>query len=395
MIRGCRDCSFLFECGGPNGHPDLFGCHRVTREVCRANGWTCPDCSPGEFLRRKVAIELRSKVNSRLIGPSLLLPSYVPVLQHRYGWSGRLPFEIVAIPTSKVLGGRGGRFGPLFDSAKELRRKFRLGLDTQVLLVSVNTDPFLERYWRWAKVTRTPQRLAALDIAGITIPNFSFFSDAPRFHHLYNRGRLQACLNELADAGVPVVPHIHALTSGDLTYWLAWLRKHPEVRHVCREFQTGNDEDAVDELARLQDDVGRALHPVIVGGARFAARLRGRFAHFTIVDSRPFMAALHRRRAVDRDGLLDWKPYPTRTRREVGALLKHNIELYSESFEKPIVRQTSMFDLFDRLSVRQATSASSQPTFATVATDGRRAVRLPMLIETSALRIGNEDAGRA
>jgi hypothetical protein len=299
---------------------------------------------------------------------------------------------MVAIPTSKVLGGRDGHFGPLFDSAEELRRKFRLGLDTQVLLVSVNTDPFLERYWRWAKVTRAPERLAALGIAGITIPNFSFFSDAPRFHHLYNRGRLQACLNELAEAAVPVVPHIHALTSGDLAYWLVWLRDHPEVRHVCREFQTGNDEGAVDELARLQDEIGRALHPVIVGGARFAARLRGRFTHFTIVDSKPFMAALHRQRAVDRDGLIDWERYPTGTRREVGVLLKHNIELYSQSFEKPIVRQTSMFELFDRFSVREAARAPNQPAFAI---DGRRIVRLPVLIDTNELQIENEDAGRA
>jgi hypothetical protein len=305
-----------------------------------------------------------------------------------------LPYGIVAIPTSKVLGGRNGHFGPLFDSAEDLRRKFRLGLDTQVLLVSVNTDPFLERYWRWAKVTRTPERLAALGISGITIPNFSFFSDAPRFHHLYNRGRLQACLNELAEAAVPVVPHIHALTSGDLSYWLVWLREHPEVRHVCREFQTGNDEGAVDELARLQDEIGRALHPVIVGGARFAARLRGRFTHFTIVDSKPFMAALHRERAVDRDGLVDWEPYSTGTRQEVGLLLKHNIKLYSQSFERPIVRQTSMFELFDRLSVREVADATHQPALA-LARDGRQIVRLPVLIEPSALRIENEDAGRA
>jgi hypothetical protein len=378
MIRGCRGCSFLVECGGLDGNLDLFGCHRATQKVCRENDWTCPDCSPGEFLRRKAAVEARAKGTGRPMGPSVPLPSYVPNLQHRYGWSGRLPLEVVAIPTSKVVGGRDRCFGPLFKSAEELRRKFHLGLDTQVLLVSVTADPFLERYWRWAKESRTAERLAALGIAGITIPNFSFFSDAPRFHHLYNRGRLEACLNELAESAVPVVPHVHALTSGDLAYWRGWLREHAEIRHVCREFQTGNDEEQIDELARFQDEIGRALHPVVVGGARFAARLRGRFAHYTIVDSKPFMTALHRQRAVERDGLVDWEPHPTRTPQEVGALLRHNIELYGQIVGTPNVYQTSMLEVFERaISAREAARASKQTALSI---EGGRIVRLPVLV---------------
>jgi hypothetical protein len=123
---------------------------------------------------------------------------------------------------------------------------------------------------------------------------------------------------------------------------------------------------------------------VIVGGARFAARLRGSFAHYTIVDSKPFMAALHRQRAVERDGLANWEPHSTRTPREVGALLKHNIELYSQILVTPTVRQTSMFEVFERaIFAREAARASSQTTFPI---DGRRIVRLPVLVETSTRR---------
>jgi Domain of unknown function (DUF4417) len=385
MIRGCRACCFLAECGGLDGTLDFFGCHRASPEVCRANGWTCPQCSPGEFLRRKAAVRARVRgAAARPNGPLVPLPAYVGNLQHRYRWTGRLAQSVVAIPTPEVIGGRGRSFGPKFKTLDELRRKFHLGPDTQVLLVSVTTDPFLEQYWRWAKETRAVERLAELGVAGITVPNFSFFSDAPRFHHLYNRGRLEACLNELAAAAVPVIPHIHALTAGDLEYWRAWLREHVEVRHVCREFQTGNDEEAINEIARLQDEIGRALHPVIVGGARFAARLRDLFTHSTIVDSTPFMKGVHRQRAVECDGRVAWESHPTRTARAAGALVRHNIELYGAIVGNPSRYQTSMLDAFEQaLLEREAARVSKQTALPL---KPGRAVRLPVLLEPGAVR---------
>lgn len=384
MILGCRACCFLAECGGLDGTLDFFGCHRATPEVCRANGWTCPQCSPGEFLRRKAAVRARVRGAARPNGPSVPLPAYVANLQHRYGWTGRLPQSVVAIPTPEVIGGRGRSFGPKFKSLQELRSKFHLGPDTQVLLVSVTTDPFLERYWRWAKETRTAERLAEFGLASITVPNFSFFSDAPRFHHLYNRGRLEACLNELAQAAVPVIPHVHALTSGDLAYWCAWLREHVEVRHVCREFQTGNDEEAINELARLQDEIGRDLHPVIVGGTRFAARLRDLFSHSTVIDSIPFMKAVHRQRAVERDGRVTWEPHQTSTARAVGALVRHNIELYGAIAGNPSRYQTSMLDAFERGILARETARVSKQTALLL--EPGRTVHLPVLLETDAVR---------
>lgn len=377
MISGCRACSFLAECGGLDGTLDFFGCHRVTPAECRARGWTCPYCSPGEFMRRRTAVLARATSVARPTGPSFALPPYVANLQHRYGWAGQLPMSIVAIPTSEVIGGRGRRFGPLFKSAGALRRAFHLAPDTQILLVSVGADRFLERYWRWAKASHTAERIANVGIAGITVPNFSFFSDAPRFHHLYNRGRLEACLNELAAAHVPTIPHVHAQTAADLGYWRGWLREHAEIRHVCREFQTGNTEVEIDELADLQDKIGRALHPVIIGGRRYAAKLRGLFGRYTIVDSTPFMKALHRQRAVEREGAIEWEPRTTTTSREAGALLKHNIVEYGRMIEPAPVYQTSMFDAFEHaIAAREAVRASKQ---ISLPLEGRETVRLPLL----------------
>lgn len=343
MIRGCHQCAFFSDCGGVRGNLDLFGCHSASPAVCRKNEWTCPACSPGEYLRRMQAVYNRSRGLASPVGPSVSLPTYVPTLQHRNGWSGLLPLEVAAIPTHLVVGGRGRRFGPLFGSAADLRSKFQLWPRTQLLLISVGVDAFLERYWCWAKATNTAARLAELGVAGITVPNFSFFADAPRFHHIYNRGRLEASLRELAEAGVPVIPHIHALTGGDLMYWRNWLRDHTEVQHVCREFQTGNNEEAIDELAQLQLDIGRPLHPIIVGGSRFADRLRKHFTGYTLVDSTPFMKAMHRQRATKYLEKLRWEPHPTRTPREVGDLLKHNLEIYKRSIS-PSILQTSLAD---------------------------------------------------
>jgi hypothetical protein len=202
MIGGCARCSFLDSCGGLDGAEfDLFGCHRVPAETCRKNSWTCPICNLGEYVRRMAEVKNRSVGGGPVIATCSDLPPYVARIDHAKHWTGMLPADIVAVPTSRIIGGHGKNFGPKYRDRHTLLQRFHLRPHSRILLVSVSSDPYLEQYWGWAKHTRTPERLAALGIAGITIPNYSFFSDAHRFHLLYNRARIAACLAELSAAG--------------------------------------------------------------------------------------------------------------------------------------------------------------------------------------------------
>jgi Domain of unknown function (DUF4417) len=358
MIGGCGRCSFLRVCGGLDGvEPDFFGCHLAPEETCRKNGWTCPICNTVEYVRRTGEVHARATGGGPVLAPSCELPPYVARIDHAKHWSGVLRVDAVALPTKRVVGGHGRNFGPKFASRRALLRSYHLPSHAHVLLISVSSDPYLEQYWGWAKRTATPERLAALGIAGITIPNFSFFSDAHRYHLLYNRGRIEACLAELSTAGVPVIPHIHALTTGDHRYWIGWLRVNPQVRYVCREFQTGNGETEIDELARIQDVAGRELHPLVIGGARFAPRLRELFARSTIVDATPFVKAQNGQRAILANGRVQWVSRYTASPPGRGQLLQHNINVYEALIAKRYTPdpQLSMLDAFDQtLRARQA-----------------------------------------
>jgi hypothetical protein len=357
MIAGCNRCSFLEACGGVDGALDLFGCHQASPETCRKNGWICPICDLTTYTKRWAAVKARADPTHPPLAASCELPPYVPRIDHAGHWSGVLPADVVAMPTSRIVGGRGRSFGPKYRSRSQLLRHFHLRRTAHVFLISVAEDPYLEQYWGWGRRTRTPERLASLGIAGITIPNFSFFSDAHRYHLLYNRARLAACLSELSGAGVPVIPHVHALTIGDRLYWIDWLRDNPQVRYVCREFQTGNGEKELEELAEIRDVVGRELHPLIVGGARFARRLRELFTRSTIVDATPFIKAQNGQCAVARDGRVEWRPQYASSRRARGALLRHNIHIYEDFIAKSPspASQMSMLDVFEQaLRARQA-----------------------------------------
>lgn len=367
MIGGCARCSFVDSCGGLDGNElDFFGCHRAPAETCRKNAWTCPICNPLEYVRRLAEVRSRSADVGPVITPCCNLPPYVARIDHARHWTGVLPVDIVAMPTSRIVGGRGQHFGPKYRSRQALLRRFHLPSHAQILLVSVSSDPYLEQYWGWAKHTRTPERLASLGVAGITVPNFSFFSDAHRFHLLYNRARIAASLGELSAAGVPVIPHVHALTSDDRRYWIAWLRSNPQVRYVCREFQTGNSVAEIEELDAIQQSIGRELHPVIIGGKRFAPRLGELFRRSTIVDATPFMKAQNGQRAVIEDGIVRWRVHCTSSKHARGALLRHNIHVFQQFVAGQLVpeRQLSILDALEQ-AARAAHAVRTRPAATT------------------------------
>jgi hypothetical protein len=127
--------------------------------------------------------------------------------------------------------------------------------------------------------------------------------------------------------------HVNALTREDWSMWIGALRENPAVRHVCKEFQTGlrdaqRASEALDGLSRLQDGVGRALHPLIVGGRRVSRTVGERFASFTVVDSVPFLVTMHRKR-ISIDGHVAVQlDNPTSPGESLDILLQDNIRTY-------------------------------------------------------------------
>lgn len=62
----------------------------------------------------------------------------------------------------------------------------------------------------------------------------------------------------------------------------SFLQAHAEITVVAKEFQTGlanqeRGEAAILKLAELQTTLGRSLHVVAIGGARYRPQLRAAF----------------------------------------------------------------------------------------------------------------------
>src|SRR5207248_2056019 len=137
-----------------------------------------------------------------------------------------LAADVVALRLFQVVGlRRGGGYGPRFSTAIELRAAYRLSPGTRVILVGVDEDAPLERFWHHHRVHSVCEALAKLSLE-VTIPNYSFFTCVPRFQILRNRKRILLAAERLSRAGVRVAIHLNAITKADWAFWLTFLREH-------------------------------------------------------------------------------------------------------------------------------------------------------------------------
>jgi hypothetical protein len=327
----CPSCAYLLACGGLE-QQSLFGCFSACGS-CREGGrncdYTCPS-KPG-FLQDFAEIGgFHPQQRRELPGPSEELPTYVPLIRHGYRRDTPLPLPMVGLNTFEVLD---MKCASRELSPEDLRHRFRVSSDARMLLISVAQDRYVESFWEHRTVAKL-RILNELGVAAITTPNFSFFDDAPRLHSIRNFWRIVRSAEDLADAGLSPIVHVNALSREDWKQWAEMLRKNPAIRYVCKEFQTGLRDsrratEALDGLRGLQQSVGRALHPVIVGGRRVVSRVAASFDHFTVADSVPFMATVNRKRITWTGTAIIEEDQPTEPEESLDELLQANVRAYT------------------------------------------------------------------
>jgi hypothetical protein len=224
------------------------------------------------------------------------------------------------------------------DSALSLRRRFKVAPTAKIILNSATVDSHIETYWKERKINAVAKALARLEIWGITVPNYSFFEDAPRTHTFWQRERMRVVAEEFSEAGLNVIPHLNAATELDWSYWRDFLRHHNSPITVAKEFQTGLSSPelglkAIEALARLQDALAtKRLHPILIGGGRYLHSARRLFDHCTVIDSIPFMRAMHRQTLQLRPGgRLRWQPSGTKRGEPLDDRLAANISSYEKA----------------------------------------------------------------
>lgn len=328
---GCLSCPLLEVCGGQTRVGGGWSCE----SRCAKCDHTKCDlvCFGKPRVLARALREVRSSFDWKDIGPVRSpehLPSYIPTIHHGSRRSRPLRSPWVALPLDRVLR-RKQRSTPVVESPEEFRRHFRLAPETKLLLLGTGEDHPIEQYWKWHTKLSLPAALGRLGWDAAVVPNYSFFIDDPRVQQLHNRKRSLLCGEEWSRNGIPTIPYLLALTPGDYIYWLRFLKAHPEVTMIAKEFQTGlgnweRGTQALESIARLQDHLKRPFHFVAVGGAQYQEKFGSLFDHSTLIDSVPFMKTVRRQRPGGLgEGRLFWKSAGDR---RLDSLLRHNLRRY-------------------------------------------------------------------
>jgi len=338
VSRGCSDCALFPPCGGLEIHTaDLFGCYDRCRTKCLAKecDLTCSNNQP-LFWERWAEVggllEFSHSPFTSFAGTNLR--PYMPMIRSGVLRRRRLNSEFVALSLYEALRMLRTPNGYKALSRSEFRKKLRLRDDCKILLVGVSYDAHIESFWR--RHAALIPLLPALDVVAVTAPNFSSFTDVPREHILYNRKRALRIADKFLLHGIAVIPHFNAINWRDWKFWSQLLRETPHLRVFCKEFQTGNRtkincEETIDDMVKLQDDVGEALHPIVVAGGRSVDLLRRKFATFTVIDSNPSMKTNMRQIAeLAGNGMIRWRKILSKPNKCLSSLLDHNVSIYTK-----------------------------------------------------------------
>ncbi len=347
LSMGCQNCLDRTVCGGLHVDRPVFDC----LSLCCGESTNCDSVcrkKPIEFAQRVREVqgfELHNVARSAVLkSPSI--PNVVPIILH--GKKRSTSFNVastVCLPFYDVIARQDG--GSRYDNVAALIDGFKLSPSAQVILTGTATDPPLERWWTLGSPARreSVRRLREIGIALVTTPNFSLFTDRPRWDDLHSMKRIAIVHEEFLSEGMAAALHLNARTDRDWSRWIEHVRQRPEITHVAFEFATGAGYGCriqwhVENLIRLAHCVNRPLHLVIRGGGRSLRALVSAFASVTLLDTTAFVKTMKRKRAVlRRKSGIRWMAAPTQKDQPLDDLLAENwltvAASYKSTFDTP------------------------------------------------------------
>ena len=270
----CGECPFLSLCGGLEGAAFDQGCFQLCVTHCQYHG--CDMACPCLHLRFPDLVEdvggLCSPPQGLLKPCTTPLPLYVSQIMHGARRDKVSEEPIVAVPLTALVGrNQVGRYDVRYSTAESAREALMLAPQTEIIVTSVAPDQPLEDFWAEHVQRDILTKLSALRIRGMTVPNFSFMNDVPRLNSLYNLTRIFRVAERISAAGIPTILHLQASTPSDWNQWIDVLRYQRGMSVVALEFQTGTRRQIIGNryylrLIELQDRLGRAIHPLVIGG---------------------------------------------------------------------------------------------------------------------------------
>lgn len=266
------------------------------------------------------------------------LPTLVPLVFHGDKRHGTFRISSAAcLPLYQVICRQDGR--TRYEHAKALAEGFGIAEEVTVVLTGTAVDPPLERWWSLGPARRDAiRKLVDLKVAMVTTPNFSLFTDQPRWDDMHSMKRIAIVHQEFLSEGLPAALHLNARTERDWERWTEYVTARSEVTHVSFEFATGAGwGERMDwhahQLTELARAVGRPLHLILRGGMRVLRPLAAAFSGLTVLETSAFVKTMKRQRAqLNAKGLIEWTPCPTEGEEMLDRLLAQNWCTVSASY---------------------------------------------------------------
>lgn len=341
---GCEACLDRPLCGGLHVRVGAFDCLAY---CCGAPG-TCDNVCPNDVfsyvdrVREVDGFDLESipRLPER---ERPVLPAYVALV---YGVSGRaVDFAppVVALPFHRLIDRRAETLR--YTRRTALCEAFRISGRTAIVLSATDRDNPLERWWGYGQKKRMGmlEGLARLGIAAVTTPNYSLFTDVPRWDNLHAMKRIAITWHEMVSVGLPAALHVNARAPQDWRRWRDFVGERPEVNCLAFEFATGAGKAPrlfwhADQLCGLADEVRRPLTLIVRGGRAVLDQLRESYADVCFVDATPFLKAVNRQMATPgENGRPRWRSRIGSDPGIVAELLDHNFLELAEMEESAAV----------------------------------------------------------
>ncbi len=310
LLMGCTNCPFLKLCGGIYVGRGPFDCMQYCcgkPEECDA---VCPRV-PSRFSWRIREINGFSLDNIRRFSSlrPRSLPEAVPLIYHGFGRRSPFVYDAVALSLFSLYDRRTGTMK--FSSPEELGERFKFDPRTKLVLSGVEKDRSVENWWKVAS-DETLRALKRLGVYIVTVPNFSVFTNRPRFDDLHSIKRIALCWERLMSFGIQAALHVNARTDHDYARLGDFISARPEVEYISFEFGTGAGwrdrlEWHVNNLCRLAARANRDLKLIIRGGLHSIPRLKEAFCSVSVIETTSFTKTFSRRRASLFGGRLVWE----------------------------------------------------------------------------------------
>lgn len=327
LSLGCSRCADFGMCGGLHTASGAFDC----TTYCCGEPQKCADVCPRNprFVDRVREVSGFDLQQLKSLGsvPFPSLPSSVPLIYAKGSRQKHFNPQFAGVSLYQLVDRKSRQ--SKFRSRAQLLDHFGLDASTRIIASGTDMDPPLERWWQLSSSrSEILVQLRDIGIEAVTAPNFSVFSDIPRWDNFHAMKRIAICWRETLAVGLPCALHVNARSARDWERWTEFARSREEVDAIAYEFATGAAVRLsyhVDELRHLADRVNRPLKLVVRGALSELTKLRESYAEVTMLDSSTYMRTVNRKIAMVREnGSMYWTNAPDRPNVDLDALIQHN-----------------------------------------------------------------------